>query len=304
MRLILVIALVVACPGWGKAADDVLHLQNGAKVVCEIEALTDNIVTFSFQVGEGTGKRTLPTDQVAHVEFGFETGEEEDFREREELSADELERWWDFHFAHLHRPRSRTAAWGLALGNALLREDPESKGKEALALFDRIAERAWSQGDIDLARQGRLRSLIALGELDTAMGEAKVLAGQTEDPELLIEVKHLLADADFAALRKLEEENPRWELDDEVRPQREALYHRVIDQYLWPHIFHATREEAAARGLLAAARVYEFGEETQLARQAYEDLTKLYPKTESTPLAKTRIEVLSQSEDPTPQENP
>lgn len=287
------------------AAEDVLHFKNGTVLPCEIEALTDNIVTFSFQVGEGRGKRTLPSDQVAHVEFGFETGEEADFREREDLSSDELENWWDFHFAHLHRPRSRTAAWGIALGSALLREDPDSRAKEALALFDRIAGRAWSDEDVALAKQGRLRALIALGELQIAMGEAKLLAGQTEDPELLIEVKHLLADADFAALQKLEEEHPRWEEDDEIRPQREDLYHRVIDQYLWPHLFHATRKEAASRGLLAAGRVYEFGKEYELAKHAYGDLRELYPATEAVSAATDRMDALSQqSKDQSPQANP
>jgi hypothetical protein len=286
------------------AGEDVLHFKNGTVLPCEIEALTDNIVTFTFQVGEGKGKRTLPVEQISHVVFGFETGEEADFREREELSSDELENWWDFHFAHLDRPRSRTAAWGIALGHALLREDPESKGKEALALFDRISGRAWSEEDVALAKQGRLRALIALGELETAMGEAKILAGQTEDPELLIEVKHLLADADFAALEALEEEHPRWSEDDEVRPQREDLYHRVIDQYLWPHLFHATRVEAAARGLLAAGRVYEFGNEVESAKHAYTDLLQLYPSTEAVSVAEERLKALSQPKDQSLQANP
>ena len=168
-----VLFLLLFAPSMAFTAD-VLHLKSGEIIPCEIEAITDNIVTFSFQVPgntSGSAKRTIPAEQVAHVEFGFETGEKAAFSQREEMSSGELQKWWDFHFAHLHRPRARTAAWGIALGNALLREDPESEGKTALALFDRIAARAWSQADVDLARQGRLRSLIALGDLETAMAE-------------------------------------------------------------------------------------------------------------------------------------
>lgn len=302
------LAFLVVSGGCAAASEDVIHLKTGEVIAGTIEALTDNIVTFTFRVGNGaaagSAKRTIQAGQVAHVEFGFEAGEEEALRRRDTLASAELEKWWDFHFAHLHRPRSRTAVWGIALGNALLREGEESEAREALALFDRIAGRAWSQKDVDLAKQGRLRALIALGDLDTAMGEAQLLAGQTEDPELLIEVKHLLADADFAALQNLEEENPRWNEDDEVRPERNALYHRILDQYLWPHLFHATREDAAARGLLSAGKVYEFSGRTEAAIRAYRDLVTLYPGTESVATADSRIEALSPTRDPSSEEKP
>lgn len=290
---------------FGQDSGDVVHLKTGEVIPCEIEALTDNIVTFSFSVSAGTAagsaKRTLPMDQVSHVVFGFEPGEEIAFAARDTLSVEELEGWWDLHFAHLHRPRSRTAAWGIALGNARLRAGGESETKDALALFDRILSRAWSQADLDQAKQGRLWALIALGDLETAMGEAQLLAGETEDPELLIEVKHLLADADFASLRELEEEHPRWIEDDEVRPLRNEIYHRVLDQYLWPHLFHATREDAAARGLLSASKVYEFGDERELAIHSCEDLVRLYPDSEFVAEANERLKTLTQP-DTLPQE--
>lgn len=309
MRAIFPALLLLATSPLAVAADeDVIVFENGDSVVCRIEALTDNIATFRLPpvpgVAGGSARRTVSTDQVSHVLFGFVEGEERAFEKRGELGSETLATWWDYHFAHLHRPRSRTAAWGVALGEALLREDPEENGREALALFDRIIERAWSEDDVALAEQGRLRALIALGDLETAMGEARLLAQQTEDPELLIEVKFLLAEADFAALRELEEENPRWEEDDEVRPDRNRLYHRVLDQFLWPHLFHATRTDAAARGLLSVGAVYEFAEETGRARGAYEDLARLYPDTELVAEARTRLESLSGNETTSPSENP
>jgi len=283
-------------------------LESGESIVCDIEALTDNIVTFSLPPAPGatagSAKRTLRMNTVSHVVFGFEKGEEDTFAQRDKLDSALLETWWNFHFAHLHRPRSRTAAWGNALASALLREEPESNAKRALALSDRIIARAWSEDDVAAAKQGRLEALIALGDLETAMGEARLLAQQTEDPELLIEVKHLLAQADFAALRELEEENPRWVEDDEVRPERNELYHRVIDQYLWPHLFHATRTDAAARGLLSAAEVYRFGQDVERARQACRDLVRLYPDAEQVAPAQQIIDTLSKANSSSPNDNP
>jgi len=278
-------------------SQDVIHLKTGESSACEIEAVTDNIVVFLMRgPGGGTAKRTLPMERVDFIEFGFETGEEAVFNDLENISAEILESWWEFHFSNLHRPRSRAGVYGIAFGNALLRENPEVGAARALSVFDRIIERAWADHDKSLARQGRLRALIASGELETAVGEAQVLQSETEDPDLLIEVKFLLAEADFAQLKALVEEHPKWVEDDEVRPVRNELYHRIVDQYLWPHLFHATREEAAARGLMSAASVYESAAETELARAAYEDLGKLYPETPFSGPARERLDSLTNAE--------
>ncbi|MEM6915437.1 MAG: hypothetical protein AAF491_02630 [Verrucomicrobiota bacterium] len=278
------------------SAQDVIHLKTGEFAACEIEAVTDNIVVFLLPgPGGGSSKRNLPMDRVDFIEFAFEEGEEAVFQNLENASADILKSWWDFHQAHLHRPRSRTAAYGIAFGETLLKENSKDAAERALTIFDRIIERAWSEEDLSLARRGRLRGLIAAGDLDKAVGEAQLLVSQTEDPETLIEVKYLLAGADFARLKALQIEHPRWTEDDDVRPDRNALFHHILDQFLWPHLFHATREEAAARGLLGAAEVYAFGEEIELAQAALEDLTRLYPTTDSYEVAKERLESLQPS---------
>ncbi|MEM9283371.1 MAG: hypothetical protein AAGA96_16230 [Verrucomicrobiota bacterium] len=283
----------------GAGAQDVIFLKSGQSAAADVEAITDKIIVFRLLQGGRGESQSMPIEQVAYVEFEFEPGEEEAFARRDSLPLEEARKWWDFHFAHLHRPRSRTAAWGIACAQALLREQRESDSNEALRLFERIAERAWDEADIAAARQGRLQALIALGDLETATREARILSAETEDPALLIEVKHLLAQADFAKLEALEEEHPRWEEDDEVRPERNQLYHNTIDQFLWPYLFHAARDDAATRGLLAASEVYAFGGDFERAAAACLDLTRLYPKHELSEEAKQRLEQL-QHELPNP----
>lgn len=283
---------------------DVVHLKTGESAACEVTAVTDNIVTFSLPTGGGpaggSARRTLPMERVLHIEWGFESGEEEVFTNRAKLGEEILEKWWNDTFGNIGRPRSRTAAYGVALGNALLRSDSEGKHRRALSLFDLIVERAWSEEDISAAKQGRLRALMATGDLATAVEEAGALAATTEDPELLIEVKFLLAEADYERLRQLEQDNPRWPEDDEVRPERNRLYHRVLDQYLWPHLFHATHDEKAARGLVSAADVYRFSGDLERAEASYRDALALYPGTESAMKAETGLAELSAPEPENP----
>ena len=263
------------------SAADVIHLKNGETITTEIDALTDKIISFSQRSSVGSASRTLPVEQVEYVEFGFDPGEEGVFQRLETADMATLEKWWNAYFSHLHRPRSRTAAYGIALANALIAQESESSRKRGLALFDRIAARAWSDEDVASAKQGRLQALIILGELETAREEAAALASKTEDPDLLIEVKYLLARADFEKLKALQKEHPRWVEDDEVRPERNELYHNIIDQFLWPYLFHATREEAAARGLAAAAEAYAFAGEPELSQKSLVDLATLYPEYEN-----------------------
>lgn len=275
-------------------AQDIIYLKTGESLACRVDDLTDNIVNFSLLSKAGTAggmaRRTVPALQVDYIEFDFREGEAAFFERRNEATSDQLKGWWDFYFPHLHRPRSRAAAYGVAYAAALLREAPETAATRALSIVDRIIERAWSADDIALAKQGRLQALMALGDLETATVEARLLASQTEDPGLLIEVNYLLAMADFQKLKDLQEEHPRWDEDDEVRPERNRIYHRAIDQFLWPHLFHATREEVAARGLAGAAGLYLFAGEIESARARWGDLIQLYPDTTFATEAKTLLE--------------
>ena len=297
--ILILMPFVASVPSVG--AQDVIFLKTGESLPCRVDDITDKIINFSLLPiagpAGGSARRTIPAEGVDYIEFDFKPGEAAFFEKRNEATAAQLKTTWDFHFAHLHRPRSRTAAYGIAFGNAILREESQAGAARALSVFDRIIERAWSAEDVALAKQGRLRSLMALGDLVTATAEAKTLAAQSEDPGLLIEVNYLLAMADFQKLKILEEEHPRWQEDDEVRPERNELFHRAVDQFLWPHLFHATREELAARGLSGAAELYLFAGDIEAARRRWEDLINLYPTTTFSGPAKERLIAISS---PTP----
>lgn len=277
-------------------SQDLIVMKTGETLACRIDDLTDSIVNVTLPGAAGaagSAKRTLAAPQVERIEFGYRPGEELLFARRASATSAELKPWWDFWFPHLHRPRSRSAAWGLAYGAAMMREEGAIGAEKALALYDHLIAKAWSPDDVAAAKRGRLEALLAKGDLEAATAEARLLAKDTEDPALLIEVEHLLAQADFRALRELEEEHPRWIEDEEVRPRRHELYHRALDQFLKPHLFHATREEAAARGLFHAAELLHFGGENAEAKARWEDLLKLYPDTSFAAKAKESLATLN-----------
>jgi hypothetical protein len=286
--------LVALCFASSLAAQDHVVMKSGESLACRIDDLTDAIVnvTLPGAAGVGSAKRTLAATQVERVEFGFRPGEEALFAKRGSATAAELKPWWDLWFPHLHRPSSRSGAWGLAYARAMMREGGAIGAEKSMSFLNLLIAKAWSPEVRTAAKQGRLEALMAMGDLATATAEARLLARETEDPALLIEVEHLLAQADFRTLRELEDEHPRWVEDDEVRPRRHELYHRALDQFLKPHLFHATREEAAARGLFSAAGLLLFGGEGEEAKARWEDLLKLYPESTFAAQAKERLAAL------------
>jgi len=283
-----------------RAAGDVLHLKDGTVVRCEIVAITDNVLTYKTTVDLGGGRSgsaqpTISPKAVDYIEFGPVPGEREILAKPKSASLDALKSLWDEKSRHLHRPRSNAGEIGRLYGNRLLDEPEEFHWNAALAVFDRILERDWNRADRAETVKGRLRGMIRLGRLDQAEAEARDLAGETGDPEMLIEARYALAQGDFSKLRQLQEEHPKWQEDDSVRPERERLYHAAIDRFLRPYLFHGTEESLAARGLLAAAETHRFAGREDEARACLGDVLALYADTAHAPQARAALAAMNQA---------
>jgi hypothetical protein len=148
-----------------------------------------------------------------------------------------------------------------------------------LALFQRIEAEAWDEPDREAATRGRLKAMLALGRVDEASKEAETLALESEDPDLLLDTKLLLAETRIAALRVLLAENPRWEEDPPVRAQHDQLLNEALDMALYPFLFYGTAHERAARGLWLAHEAYLLSDQSAAAREVAIDITVLYPQT-------------------------
>ena len=176
-------------------------------------------------------------------------------------------------------PESPTAKAGIAYGDILLLSADAVRHHEALDLFRRIETEAWNEQDRGRALRGRLQALLRLGRVDEASREAEEMAARTEDPELLLETKLLLAETRLAALRALLGENPRWSEDPPVQAERNRLLNETLDLALYPFLFHGTSREQAAKGLWLVREAHLLAGDTDAAREVATDITVIYPQT-------------------------
>jgi len=176
-------------------------------------------------------------------------------------------------------PESPAAKAGIVYGDILLLSADASRHNEALDLFRRIETEAWNEQDRGRALRGRLQALLRLGRVDEASREAEEMAARTEDPELLLETKLLLAETRLAALRALLGENPRWSEDPPVQAERKRLLNETLDLALYPFLFHGTSREQAAKGLWLAREAHLLAGDTDAAREVATDITVIYPQT-------------------------
>ena len=289
---------------WAASAQDVLLLKNGDRRAGEI--LSADATTVRLRVplggpalpGAAAAMATLgiPRADIDAIEFKADPAREERLRSATpdlipEVEADwkRLEPWIDF-------PRSQAGAIGCKLGELMLLTKDPAKAASALELFTLIEQKSWSNDDKARAKQGRLRAMVATGRATEAIDQAKQLAAESEDPEILIEANYIMAQSADKDLKTFLEENPRWEQDATVIDRRHELYNRVLELYLYPALFYGSDNERAARGLWGAVGVYSASNHLPLAIETSRDIAVLYPATTEAKLAQDFLATLKPEE--------
>ncbi len=233
---------------------------------------------------------TIPREDVVQIEFGPDEARERKIRESKDLQ--EIAALWKQWEPFLGVPKSPAGRIGNLYGDLLLQTRTDANAQAALALFTRIESSSWAQDSRMLAKQGRLRAMIATGNAAAAIKDALEIAKLTEDPAVLVEAKFILAGAADQELRTLLEENPRWEEDIYVIPERHRLYNEALDEYLFPYLFFGSESEAASRGLWGATGVYELVGELDKARETSRDILRIYPKSQYAAKAQSLLDKL------------
>lgn len=300
MKRIFAFLFLVSC----LQAQDVIFMRNGEKRAGQLTGLDEQSFRLSVPLPPrpgtpatsppATASVSIPKSDVSYIEFPADPARDRALESATPAQLRETADLWLKHLPWLDIPRSPAARIGCAYGNLLLKSENRSDSAKALEVFRTIESRAWDKQDQMNAKQGRLRAMVATGQAAGAVKEALDLAESTENPAVLIEAKFLLAEADDAALRKLVEDNPRWEEDVHVIPEHARLYHRSLDHYLFPYLFFGSESLPAARGLWGASRVYDFVGEREKALECARDLIAIYPDTKFCALAKTYVESLPQ----------
>ena len=294
MKSTLLILLAVTCIA--AHAQDVLEMKTGSRRAGKIISFDEKFIRLELDLtaqGSSSARSVasiaLPRGDVLSIDFASNSQRDAAIRSAAAQDIDALDGYWIEFKPWLEMPRSPSGSIACALGNALLATKERKNADRALELFTLVEEKAWQDSDKARAREGRLRAMTATGKAAKAIEEAKALAAETEDPEILIEANYLLAQAAEKELKDFLKENPRWDIDTSVIDQRHRLYNRVLELYLYPSLFFGTNNEKAARGLWGAIGIYRTSGEERLAIETSRDIHIFYPKTQEAERARAYL---------------
>lgn len=284
--LVALLGAMMAHAQTAPTTQDAVVLNTGERRVGRITAVDAQSFTFEMTVvaGQPLAVIKVPRASVSQVDFGPDEARDAFLTQATPAQVAKVAPYWAKWEPFLAIPKSPSARIGIRYGALLIDSNDKANLATARDLFARLEREAWSEEDRMMAKQGRLRVMIAVGQGKEAVAEATELVKSATDPAVIIEAKYILARAADESLRKLVEENPRWQEDDRVRPERNRLYHEAVDDYLDPYLAYAARGEAVARGLWRLVDLYRFVGESQLALETARDVVALYA---GTPYAKS-----------------
>lgn len=262
---------------------DTLHMQDGVRVEGRIEGITHKTISLRIYVDLGKGqrgevKRRISLAKVNYIEFGSGRREKEILKEGVGASIASLRKLWDHKATYLAQPRSNTGEVGLLLAKALLQTDSVYQWKDAMALYDLIEEKSWNEKDQVKARIGRMHGLVIQGRLKRCEVLARDIIKKNQFEVMCVEAHLVLGKIAFLRLKEVQEDNPRWQEDEEMRSRFELLCHESLDHFLDAYLFHPDMEDAAVRGLMEAAALYRFLGEDNKARECIEDAGQIMPE--------------------------
>lgn len=267
----------------GREWPDTLTLSRGQIVPCRIRNVTTTALTIEYP-RSGTAlsptlTREVPWTDIQAADFSMDPEFHRLVASSHPLKdTPRLADLWRELAPLLGRAHHPAGDVGLTLARLSLNHPDAGARHRALPVCRAIAEADWNPVRRHHARLLIAQILAALGRTEPSLEEARRLASEPDiTPEVAMPAHLLLAEADFAALRTLEEANPRWIDDDVVKPEREALFHRALDAALKPSLFHGAIEPPASLGMWAAVQLLEFNRQVPAAAECARDLLKLYP---------------------------
>lgn len=266
----------------GLTAQDTLVLRDGSLREGGLLGFDDKVFRLRIpppNPGQPSAVITVNRADVERIRFGPDAAFDQLSKSPAPESLAAVRALWQKREPWLPLPESNAGEVGCFLGELLLTMPGEVRHKEALDVFRLVEERAWSEAVRARARAGRVRAMFRLGAIEEASAEAVKLAQEAGDPELLLETNFLLGQVRYEELKRLLEDNPRWDEDPPIRRRRQELIHEAADLLLHAYLFHGTQREAAARGLWQCRELYLLAGDRPAADELAADLVAIYPET-------------------------
>jgi hypothetical protein len=258
---------------------DTVTLSDGSRKSGRVLGVEQEMLVLSAQPVPGlpTVELRFPKARITAIEFEENTQRDAFIHSARQPDLAEIALLWERFAPLLTAPGSPSARIGLRYGLLLLEAGAPEGVTDPLPLFEKIAASAPSPAEREAARQGVLRSLLSSKQWARAETEALSVARSACGTPLLAEARLAIGFVQSARLRDLHLENPRWQEDDFVRPERNRLYESALDGLLGAALLPGVPPEMAARALLGALRVYEMEGDLPQAKAVATDITSLHP---------------------------
>ena len=255
---------------------DTVTLSDGSRKTGRVLGVEQDMLILSAQPVPGlpTVELRFPKTRITAIEFEENTQRDSFIHGARKPDLPEIALLWERFAPLLTAPGSPSARIGLRYGLLLLEAGAPGGLTDPLPLFEKIAA---SPAEREAAKQGVLRSLLSSKQWARAETEALSVARSACGTPLLAEARLAIGFVQSARLRELLQENPRWQEDDFVRPERNRLHDSALDGLLGAALLPGVPPEMAARGLLGALRVYEMDGNPPHARAVATDLASLHP---------------------------
>ena len=245
----------------------------------------------------------LPVSQVVALRFAPNSPLEGWLWNSSPPNQDAVAALWDRFAPLLKNEGSPASKIGLRLGLFLLNTKVPSSQDAALALFTKISSDSPNPFDRAAAFQGKLRALLSLGKNQEAFAEANASLQNSPSPALSAEAQLTLASLAEAQFRAFLDDNPRWQDDPRVRPEHDALYHKLLDFYLPPALNPEVPAELAQRALWGALNIYRLCNELPKAVEIAKDILVFFPNGYVTQSASSFLESLPPAANTPPSSN-
>jgi len=293
-RLVRAILLSVALAYAPAARADLVTMKDGRQYSGLIAGQVDEAVLLETQPEPTLPAvlQRLPLSQVAALRFAPNSALEQWLWNPSAPNQEAVAALWDRFEPLLKNEGSPASKIGLRLGLSLLNTKVPASHDAALALFTRITSDSPNPSDRAAAFQGKLRALLSLGKKQEALAEANAALQNNPSPALKAEAQLTLASLAEAQFREFLEENPRWKEDPRVRPEHDALYHKLLDFYLPPSLNAEVPAELAQRALWGAFNIYRLCDELPKAVEIARDILVFFPNGYVAQSASTFLESL------------
>lgn len=257
----------------------------GKAVQVRVLDVNEKFVRVQKTAAAGMLERNIPLSDLAGLTFVLTPLEERMIREPSAEAVAGLRVMWTARKAALGMQGAQVGEVGLALAKGLRDSRVPAAFDEAGVLLDDLLRKEVEELRKQAVRE-ELQTLamtraLVVGPPEETDRVAWKVTEAGEPAEAMLMATAWLADRHFADLKRVEEDHPRWEEDDEIRPLRMRLYHLSLDFALYPGLFHGGMREEAANGLKKAWQVHRYTGNTQLALHVLEDLATLYPDSQA-----------------------